>query len=671
MKKIVLNCISALMLMSAGAMAETNNLDYSLSEGNNLNLFCRDGSVAAHVVLRSGADPRLIVVFPAGNSGVALWFDRLSPSVQWKVKGGPHPEVLHDALGRPLYGVSFVTETDVPVMQFKQAALSSVRILRDYQDGSPIPAMLEAKPSITGDTITWQRDRLDGTAGYRLSLKVTEGRLDANGLAAGSSGRIVVRVIAASGETPLHALPNGVLRPDLTYVDTAARDTLAFLSYREKFLAGSWRFNTYFGRDTLMSVNLLMPALQPEAVETGLRSVLTRLSPDGEVAHEEDIGEYAIFEHMQRGEGKSAAPIYDYKMIDSDFMLAPVARAWLLDDPRGRARAAAFLSTPFDNGRLGDALLRNLRFVAARAQAFAAEPVFEHLISLKKNESVGQWRDSNDGLGGGRYPYDVNAVFVPAALDAAVALFRSGLLDPYCDAADRKMMTVLDGISSTWKTRAPQLFEVSVPAETARSRIAGYAAMLRVPDGAALAAVGDKPMRFYALSLNADGSPVEIEHSDIGFSLLFGDPSPAALTEIVKTISRPFPAGLMTDAGMLISNPVFAPSSLQMKFGKNAYHGTVVWSWQQAVVAAGMARQLRRSDLPVEIRQQLTEAQSRLWTVIGAAKQIRNSELWTWNFADGRTQIMPFGAGQADVTESNAAQLWSTVFLAMFPSQAD
>lgn len=37
---------------------------------------------------------------------------------------------------------------------------------------------------------------------------------------------------------------------------------LTFLSYREKYLAGSWRFDTYFGRDTMMSLTLLAPVLQ-------------------------------------------------------------------------------------------------------------------------------------------------------------------------------------------------------------------------------------------------------------------------------------------------------------------------------------------------------------------------------------------------------------------------
>ncbi len=88
-----------------------------------------------------------------------------------------------------------------------------------------------------------------------------------------------------------------------------ARNALTFLSYKEKFLAGSWRFNTYFGRDTLMSVRLLMPALTPEAVEAGLGAVLTRLSPQGEVAHEEDIGEFAILDHLR---ARSQSPTRRY-----------------------------------------------------------------------------------------------------------------------------------------------------------------------------------------------------------------------------------------------------------------------------------------------------------------------------------------------------------------------
>ncbi|EQD41278.1 lipoprotein, partial [mine drainage metagenome] len=179
--------------------------------------------------------------------------------------------------------------------------------------------------------------------------------------------------------------------------------------------------DTYFGRDTLMSVRLLMPALTARAIDDALDSVLARLSPHGQVAHEELIGEEAVLENLKQGV-RSARPSYTYLMIDENYMLAPDAAAWLLS-PRGRARAAAYLAAPV-GGPLhrrisrGAALVKNLVFVLESASAFAHRPEVAHLIGLKPGMSAGDWRDSNAGLGGGHYPYDVNAALVPAALEA-------------------------------------------------------------------------------------------------------------------------------------------------------------------------------------------------------------------------------------------------------------
>ena len=130
---------------------------------------------------------------------------------------------------------------------------------------------------------------------------------------------------------------------------------------------------------------------------------------------------------------------------------------------------------------------------------------------------------------------------------------------------------------------------------------------------------------------------------------------------------RPFPAGLLTPVGLLVANPAFATSDVEARFGPNAYHGAVVWSWQQAVLAAGLGRQLGRDDLPPPVRARLEAARKQLWQAIEAADEVRTSELWSWRYADGRYQVAPFGADAADEDESNAAQLWSTVFLALQP----
>ena len=54
----------------------------------------------------------------------------------------------------------------------------------------------------------------------------------------------------------------------------------------------------------------------------------------------------------------SDAPIYDYNMIDDDFMLPAVAGAYLLDHEQGRGRAKAFLARRMPNGEAVGAALR-------------------------------------------------------------------------------------------------------------------------------------------------------------------------------------------------------------------------------------------------------------------------------------------------------------------------
>ncbi|SEM56489.1 hypothetical protein SAMN05192583_0651 [Sphingomonas gellani] len=633
-------------------------------EGLNLNSFTQSGSVAAHVLLRDGQDPRLIVAFPAGNSGVGLWFDRVAGPTRWTMADAARPVTTTDARGRALRGVTFAATIQARELRVKQAVLTSIRVLRDYQALGTVPDGLA--PTLTQErgTLTWARDRLDGGAGYRLSLRVDRGTLHGTTLTAAKDGTIEITVTALTGEVPLTPFRPGELLEPTAANDPQARAALQFLSYREKFLAGSWRFLTYFGRDTLLSVRLLMPALRPDAVDTGLRSVLERLSPDGVVAHEEDIGEFAILDHRRDGGGLSDAPTYNYAMVDSPFLLAPVAGAWLIDDARGRARAARFLAAPLGHERAGDALMRNVRFVVAAAAPFTRDPDWRRMISLKPGMDAGEWRDSNDGLGGGRYPYDINAVLVPAALEAIDAMARAGLLAPFAKPEDRTMLAQVHGMAATWASRAPGYFAQTVTPAAAQAAISRYAAQVGVPAGPALAAA-TQPLRYNAISLDAQGRAVPIVHSDDGFALLFQHPDAAALNTAATTISAPFPAGLMTGAGMLVANPVFAPTALQARFSPAAYHGTVVWSWQQALVAAGIDRQLARSDLPPATCARLTDAQAKLWQAIDASRSVQSSELWSWRYADGAYRIAPFGAAGGDADESNAAQLWSTVYLAV------
>lgn len=655
----------------AVAGAAPSPLAFSVRQGRIFNEFLREGPIAAHLVLRAGPEPRILIAFPAGNSGVGLWFARQAGGAAWNVRGALQPVRARDAKGRPLYGITAQASLADRELDLHQAVLSSIRVLRDYQSNGTLPPGIAVAPAVKGQTFTWSRERLDGAVSYRLTIEVLDGRVSGRRILAGSDGRIGLRITGLTGETPLVPLAGPQLLRQPSVGRPATRDTLAFLAYREKFLAGSWRFDTYFGRDTLMSLRLLMPVLSPTAVEDGLDSVLARLSPQGEVAHEEDIGEQAVLDHLRADGSRSAAPVYDYKMIDENYLLAPVAAEWLLA-PGSRARSSAFLATAVGgpqerHGSRGAALVRNLRFVAQSAVAFAQAPAVSHLIGLKPGVPVGDWRDSETGLGGGHYPYDVNAALVPAALEATARLEASGLLAPYAGASDRALFARAAQMATVWRERARPLFEVTIGHSVAANAIEIYADSVGVPAEPAVDAIGPGPLRFHALALAASGEPIPVMHSDEGFLLLFEDPKPRDLDRIVSILMRPFPAGLMTGVGMVVANPVFCAAGLQSEFTRNAYHGTVVWSWQQALFAAGLERQLERPDLPGPVRADLIRAQRVLWSAIEATRSMQNAELWSWSYEAGHYQLRPFGSAAADADESNAAQLWSTVYLAVRP----
>ncbi|HZY34217.1 MAG TPA: hypothetical protein VFE75_10660 [Rhodanobacter sp.] len=645
-------------------------LQFRITEGRIENAFYQDGDIAAHLLLSSGDKPRVLVAFPAGNSGVGVWFEPTAAPVRWtlgEVKGA-HRMVD----GHAWNGIVAHASVAADALVLKDAVLGSVRVLRDYQLGQGYPPETAAAAQLSERSVQWRRNRLDGAPGYAVALSTDNGRFQRDG------GRILLRpdrageplhlrIEASTGETPL--TPFTDLLNEHARADVRSRQALQFLSYREKFLAGSWRFDTYFGRDTLMSLRLLMPVLQPAAVDAGIASVLARLSPGGEVAHEEDIGEFAVLRHRKEQGSTSAEPIYDYVMIDDDYMLPPVAAAWLLEDARGRAGAAKFLAGGTKGWRQGDALVRNLLFVAASSEAFARKPVYANLIALKPGSSVGQWRDSNEGIGRGRYPYDVNAVWMPAALRAIGDFLDSGLLDAYVSPEQHERLRAAAARAADWERHAAGLFAVRLSNGSAANQVRAYAAHVGVSDAPALAALDGAALEFPAIALDAQGRPVPVLHSDEGFRLLFGRPDAVALDRDVGSLMRPFPAGLMTDAGMLVANPAYADRDVWPRFGNNAYHGTVVWAWQQAVMAAGLRRQLARGDLPVATRARLADAQARLWRVICAADAVRTSELWSWSYVDGHYRIEPFGAEGAHEDESNAAQLWSTVFLALPPPE--
>src|SRR3989440_582045 len=209
------------------------------------------------------------------------------------------------------------------------------------------------------------------------------------------------------------------------------------LCYREKLMAGLPNFATYFGRDMLMTALLMQPVWAPAMLEHVVASALGKLSPTGDVSHEEALGGQAIRENaaeynrlVSAGQlararallAQLAATRENYIMVDDGFQL-PVVAARYLADPRVPAdRKLDFLRT----GRHLARLVSNLAFVVRKAAPYARDPVATNLVSFPRAPDghwiSASWRDSRAGYGGGRFAMDVNVIWVPNALEAVGAI---------------------------------------------------------------------------------------------------------------------------------------------------------------------------------------------------------------------------------------------------------
>ncbi|HET7131967.1 MAG TPA: hypothetical protein VFJ95_06945, partial [Gammaproteobacteria bacterium] len=163
--------LASAALTALAAEAPAAPLTFRLDEGRNINSFTRDGDVAAHLLLRSGDEPRILVAFPAGNSGVAVWFTKTDEPVEWQLVGPPRAVTRADSQGRPLRGIEADVQVDAQSLRIDRAVLSSVRVLRDFELLRTLPQELFTAPVASGQTLSWERDRLDGAPGYRLVLE--------------------------------------------------------------------------------------------------------------------------------------------------------------------------------------------------------------------------------------------------------------------------------------------------------------------------------------------------------------------------------------------------------------------------------------------------------------------------------------------------------------------
>ena len=282
------------------------------------NYFYSDCHAASQVVVTSPQPdsnltiigPRLIVAWPAGNSGVAAYF-----GPENGMNGTLGIQLLNSTIGSPLgplynssssggnatVGISAQLELNSSAV-LTVAILGSIRTIRDFVEG---PSLLRTDiqdaikytnidggveltrlwlDNITTTTISFtspnQSVQIDNT-----TLKFEAGSYTFN------ASFDYPQLTQLSAQEVLSPEAAGLITQSPTQTDS-----LSFLSYTTKLTAGAWRFLTYFGRDSMISALLLEPVLSQgkggalEAVIAGVLERINSTDTDGSVCHEETIG---------------------------------------------------------------------------------------------------------------------------------------------------------------------------------------------------------------------------------------------------------------------------------------------------------------------------------------------------------------------------------------------
>src|SRR6266850_831231 len=458
------------------------------------------------------------------------------------------------------------------------------------------------------------------------------------------------------------------------------------LSYREKLMAGLPNFATYFGRDMLMTALLMQPVWAPAMSEHVVAIALGKLSPAGDVSHEEALGGQAIREHaaeynrlVKAGRLSQARDVLahlaatreNYIMVDDDFQL-PVVAARYLADPRVPAdRKRDFLRTDQHLARL----VSNLAFVARQAAPYARDPVATNLVGFPRARDgtwiSASWRDSRVGYGGGRFAMDVNAIWVPHALDVVgtildalkqlgiTPVIRAQPLPTF--ARDR---AALAGAVATWKG-AERHFRVALARNNVNERVAARLRWLPPAEEEYWNNVAQRTgapadtLRFLALSLDGSGRPIPIVNTDPAMLLLVDSLSPDRTLELIEPILHPYPWGLFVDdLGPVVANDAYATRDVWEAFRRDRYHSpTVVWGRDVNALLAGLARQLPAGDVGAQHAAPRQDALRRISDAVDRSG-LRHAELWSYSIENGRLVPSRYGT-------SSDVQLWSLTDLAV------
>jgi hypothetical protein len=237
----------ALHAPAAGSPAD-ELLQFDIDEPGVENHFYRRGGVAAHLLASNGTAPRLIVAFPAGNTGMGLWFKADGKPASLGLAAGTRVEGLERAAG--MRGVRAHLRSDAASLDVGAAVLGNVRTLRDYVTSGGKMMPKEVANHVTrGASLVFRRTSVDGQHHLELQLVPERGTrlVNRNGrstLVAGAGGQVNVVVTALIDYKPLTPFAMADLLNGTAADRPRDKNALAFLASAENFSDGSWRFLT-------------------------------------------------------------------------------------------------------------------------------------------------------------------------------------------------------------------------------------------------------------------------------------------------------------------------------------------------------------------------------------------------------------------------------------------
>jgi hypothetical protein len=326
---------------------------------------------------------------------------------------------------------------------------------------------------------------------------------------------------------------------------------------------------------------------------------------------------------------------------------------------------------------------------------YAAEPVPANLVSFAPRDSGRwasvSWRDSGAGYGNGRYAMDVNAIWAPHALESLgriLAVVRA--LGWTTEALAREVpelggdaplaryardSAALRRAVDTW-WGASRHFVVRLGADGVRARVDARLAALPAVERAHWTRVlgttraADSALTFLALALDAQGRPIGVANTDVATRLFLGEgraragaPDSAvagAVLRDARLFVRAYPVGLFVDrVGPVVANDAYATPAVWRAFERDPYHGPrVAWGREVNLFLLGVANRIADARDPA-LAPYVAELRAAADRVVAAVEASGfQSELWSYDFVDGRPTPVRYGSG-ADV------QLWSTTDLAV------